>query len=127
MNRLKIAFILMALAVILGAFGAHGLENKVGQKEVEIWKTGALYHFIHALGLMGLALFSFTPYANFATLKWAQNLILIGIVFFSGSLYFLSTRSLLGLEWRWLGPITPIGGICFIAGWVVAAFSVKRV
>jgi uncharacterized membrane protein YgdD (TMEM256/DUF423 family) len=127
MNRLKIAFIIMALAVALGAFGAHGLENRVGLREVDIWKTGALYHFIHGLGLMGLALFSNTQYANSARLKWAQNLILLGIVFFSGSLYLLSTRSLLGVEWTWLGPVTPIGGACFIAGWIMAALSVKKI
>lgn len=91
------------LGVALGAFGAHGLKNKVTADDLEIWKTAALYLFVHVLA--GL----------FATTRSNQNALyafLAGIVLFSGSLF-----TLVLTQQRWLGAVTPLGGVAFLVGW----------
>lgn len=101
-----------ALSVILGAFGAHGLEGKLSDRMMETFQTGVQYHFYHALGLILVALVadkmsnSFVAYSG-----WA---IFIGIILFSGSLYVLSLTGITKL-----GIITPFGGLAFIIGWVL--------
>ena len=101
-----------ALGVALGAFGAHGLKNAVSDPSLlDTWETAARYHLIHALALGLVAMHPTQP-------KWAGGLFVAGLVFFSGSLY-----TLVLTEQRWLGAITPIGGVCFIAGWLVLAFA----
>jgi uncharacterized membrane protein YgdD (TMEM256/DUF423 family) len=109
---------LMALGVALGAFGAHGLKALVDANALAQWHTGVQYHFIHALGLLLLA--ALRPQLPKRAVSHIRVLFLIGILFFSGSLYLLSTRAILGTEGLTpiLGPITPIGGLCFILGWV---------
>jgi uncharacterized membrane protein YgdD (TMEM256/DUF423 family) len=99
-----------ALAVAFGAFGAHGLKAKVTPELLEIWQTGAHYHLIHAVVLLVLTASNQTP--NLGT--W---LILAGTIIFSGSLY-----TLVLTDTRWLGAITPIGGVCLITGWLLIAF-----
>lgn len=116
-----IAALLGALAVALGAFGAHGLEGKLDPSSLQTYKTGVQYHFIH---LIPLLLIPFLPNGRFKVrLLLAGWLFLLGIVLFSGSLYLLSTRDLTGLKVAWLGPVTPIGGLLFIGGWVALALS----
>ncbi len=108
-----IAAISGAIAVMIGAFGAHGLEGTISDEMLEVYKTGVLYHLIHAVALLGLALASDSIWKS----KWAGRIALawlIGIVLFSGSLYILAITDI-GI----LGAITPIGGIAFIAGWVM--------
>lgn len=120
-----------ALAVAFGAFGAHALEGRVSADMLAIYDTGARYHFLHALGMVAvgvLALFHGTrPGADkpgarndavAARLVWAALLMLTGIVLFSGSLY---TMALTGH--RWLGAVTPVGGIAFIVAWAVFAWA----
>lgn len=108
----------MALAVALGAFGAHGLKNMLTDEMLVIFETGVQYHFYHALGLLMLGLLShYMP--GSLLLKWSGWLMIAGIVIFSGSLYLLSTTDI-----RWLGAITPIGGLCFIASWISLAIAV---
>jgi uncharacterized membrane protein YgdD (TMEM256/DUF423 family) len=109
---------LMALGVALGAFGAHGLKALVDANALAQWHTGVQYHFIHALGLLLLAALQHKVPTR--ALSYIRLLFLFGIVFFSGSLYLLSTRAIMGTEALTpiLGPITPIGGLCFIIGWV---------
>src|SRR5690625_3733853 len=108
------ASLLGVLAVILGAFGAHGLEGKVSPDQLEIWKTGNQYHFYHTFALLFLSTFS---RAKNASIRFSFICFLVGIILFSGSLYLLSTRQLIGIEnAALLGPVTPIGGLFFIAG-----------
>src|SRR5262249_30750980 len=98
------------LAVVLGAFGAHGLKDVLEHNQTTaIWEKAVLYHFVHALMLFILA----TRPATLGFAKFAWICFLVGIVIFSGSLYLLAVTNV-----RWLGAITPIGGISFIAGWV---------
>ncbi len=113
-------------AVILGALGAHWLKTKIDSLQLESFKTGILYQFLHAILLFILA---------FQAEKLAGNLynsavllFIIGVCFFSGSIYLLSTKDLLGLtNYRWLGPITPIGGLFLIIGWFLLVFMYKKI
>lgn len=110
----------MALAVMLGAFGAHGLRNSLTPDMMNTFETGVKYHFYHALGLMILGLAAhYLPEPD--SLKWAGWLMGAGIIIFSGSLYLLSI-----FELRWMGAITPVGGLCFIASWLIFAYGVFR-
>jgi uncharacterized membrane protein YgdD (TMEM256/DUF423 family) len=125
MRILRIAFILLAIGVILGAFGAHALEKVLDEKSLKVWNTGVLYLFIHAIGIV---IIQFGMKAGYLEIKrglLASRLLLIGILLFSGSLFLLSTQTATGINFKWLGPITPIGGLCFIAGWLTSAFSAK--
>ncbi|MCC8410159.1 DUF423 domain-containing protein [Mucilaginibacter sp. UR6-1] len=113
-----------AVAVILGAFGAHGLRALIAERQLEVWQTGVQYNFYHVFALLFLS--TFTRFKN-KLIAAAYYLFTLGIVFFSGSLYLLSCRDLLG--WNWLsvlGPVTPIGGLLFIAGWVCLALAALR-
>ncbi len=115
-----------ALAVILGAFGAHALKDQLSEQSLSGYKTGVQYHFIHTLA----ALLSLIIWDNKGVmlLRYAVICFLVGILLFSGSLYLLTTQTLSGISAGWLGPITPIGGLFFIAGWilvVMGAFKIK--
>lgn len=112
---LVIASFLAALAVGLGAFGAHALEESLSPKRLETWNTAVTYHMWHALALIGLALISKVFEVD---LTWSLNLIVAGIFIFSGSLYLLCLT-----DTSWFGAITPIGGICFILGWILAGWK----
>lgn len=93
------------LAIALGAFGAHALKEVLqAHQSRDIWNTAVLYHFLHSLALLGLAYHSGNRAPGY--------LFVLGIVFFSGSLYGLAVGGS-----GWLGPITPLGGLCFLAGW----------
>lgn len=122
MNKVTVAGIVGALAVGLGAFGAHGLKELVDSAQLTTYKVGVQYHLIHAIVLLGLGLYLSQMRNN--RLNLAFVFILIGIFLFSGSLYLISTKELMGLtNWKWLGPITPLGGLCYIVGWLLIAFS----
>ena len=110
---IAIAAVLLAIAVAAGAFGAHALKNVLTAERLQTWETAVQYHAWHALGLLLIALIG-TQFEVAVT--WPASLILAGIVIFSGSLY---TLCLSGDGW--FGAITPIGGVAFIAGWVVLA------
>ncbi len=116
----------MALGVALGAFGAHGLKATLAPADLAVWHTAVQYHFLHALGLLLLAaLGERIPARPKALASWA---FLIGTVCFSGSLYVLSTKDLTGLTGsvEWLGPVTPLGGALFIAGWAVLLITALK-
>ncbi len=105
-----------ALAVILGAFGAHYLKAHLSNHHLTSYQTGIAYHFYHLLAMLGC-------YSLYVLLKNKRLLIsfylfFVGILLFSGSIYLLSTQTLTGLSIKWLGPITPIGGVLFILGWL---------
>lgn len=123
---IRTAFILLAISVGLGAFGAHALKELIQLERIQIWNTGVHYQTIHALGVLLLSLLSEKTFIRKDRIQKAQVFLIAGIILFSGSLYFLSTKELFGVELKWLGPITPMGGLCFIIGWVLAAFSVVR-
>src|ERR1700719_10761 len=108
----RIAAILCFLAVALGAFGAHALRSTLeGHGMLDAWNKAVLYHFIHAIALLVLALFGTTN-------RGAWWLLFAGILLFSGSLYVMALTNV-----RWLGAITPLGGLCFLAGWACLAIS----
>jgi uncharacterized membrane protein YgdD (TMEM256/DUF423 family) len=115
-----------ALAVILGAFGAHALKEKLDAYQLEIFNKGVQYQFYHVVALFAVVLLS-TKISS-KSLDFAGWFFTIGILFFSGSLYLLATRSLLGIEsiTPIIGPITPIGGLCFIIGWILLAISFSK-
>lgn len=124
--------ILGAKAVALGALGAHALKNQIPsglmtEDLVNGFDTGVKYQMYHTLAMFMILLLNKDNANKF--LRYSYNLFFAGIVFFSGSLYFLCTRHLLGAEWlKFLGPITPIGGILFVLGWIFlfyAAFKSK--
>lgn len=117
LNWIGIAAINMAVAVALGAFGAHGLKSMVSPQQLEWWHTATLYLFVHALGLLLLGLLIRLKYAT-QTSAW---LLQIGIVIFAGSLYAMALGAPL-----WFGAITPIGGVFMIAGWLWLAVSAFR-
>ncbi|WP_026678816.1 DUF423 domain-containing protein [Fictibacillus gelatini] len=102
-----------ALAVALGAFGAHGLEGKLSEKMLEVYKTGVQYHMYHALGILAVALIA-SKLTNSSLVNWSGWLLFIGIILFSGSLYVLSMTGI-----SKLGIITPFGGLAFIIGWIL--------
>lgn len=109
-----------ALVVMLGAFGAHALKARLSSEMMAVYHTGIEYHVFHALGLIAVGLVAAwipgTP-----SLKWSGWLMLAGIVLFSGSLYLLSLTGQ-----RWLGAVTPFGGVAFIAAWVMFCVAVVR-
>ena len=116
MMMIRLAAALCFLAVALGAFGAHALKSTIESHGlVDVWNKAVLYHFVHAIALVLLALHG-------ATNRGAWWLLFAGIIIFSGSLY---TMGLTGV--RWLGAITPLGGLCFLAGWAWLAISPPKV
>ena len=113
------ASFLMALAVSAGAFGAHALKSRLSAEMLATWKTAVDYHFYHALGLLFIGILALIlPSVNF---KWPAILIFLGIFLFSGSLYALALSGIKGL-----GAITPVGGLSFIAGWLILAFVLLK-
>lgn len=126
MNYLRLQLFSLAIAVGLGAFGAHALKEVLAAEQLQVWQTAVLYHFIHALGGVLLACIPAHYIASEKRLTWAQRLLFVGSLFFSGSLYLLSLRYAMGWDFlKWLGPITPLGGVMFMLGWCIAAFSVN--
>jgi uncharacterized membrane protein YgdD (TMEM256/DUF423 family) len=108
------------LSVALGAFGAHGLKNRLAPDLLAVYKTGVEYHFYHALGLLAVGLVA-AQFPQSALVRAAGWAMLAGIAVFSGSLYVLSITGA-----RWLGAITPLGGLAFLAAWALLAAGVAR-
>lgn len=119
--------ILGALAVALGALGAHFLKSKldtglITEDQINGFDTGVKYHMYHVLAMLIVVLLKNGHQSRF--LNYAYTFFFVGIILFSGSLYFLCTRQLLGADWlKFLGPVTPIGGIAFVAGWIFISLS----
>jgi uncharacterized membrane protein YgdD (TMEM256/DUF423 family) len=109
-----------ALVVLLGAFGAHALKARLSVEMLAVYQTGVHYHLFHALGLLAAGLAAMQiPDSGY--LRWSGWLMLAGIVLFSGSLYLLSVSGL-----RWLGMITPFGGVAFIVAWMLFAAAIAK-
>ncbi|MFE4045671.1 MULTISPECIES: DUF423 domain-containing protein [Priestia] len=108
------------LAVALGAFGAHGLEGKISEKYLEVWKTGVQYQMFHAMGLFVIA-FLLSKFPQSSLLTASGWIMFAGIVLFSGSLYILSTSGI-----KVLGAITPLGGVAFIVAWILIVVAAVK-
>ncbi|WP_178022626.1 DUF423 domain-containing protein [uncultured Paenibacillus sp.] len=117
---LTLGGIMMFLAVALGAFGAHALKNRLTEDRQKTYQTGIQYHIAHGQGLilLGLAAAQFESTTQIVLAGW---FLLAGIILFSGSLYALSLTGI-----RKLGAITPIGGVCFLAGWVIFVIAAMQ-
>lgn len=113
--------ILVGLAVVLGAFGAHGLRGRLDAYSMGIYEKAVFYQFIHALGILIVPLLTRAGALSDSAAAWVCGLLLAGIAIFSGSLY---TLALSGI--RTFGAITPIGGLAFIAAWFLLAFHLFR-
>ncbi|QJX74842.1 DUF423 domain-containing protein [Priestia megaterium] len=108
------------LAVALGAFGAHGLEGKISEKYLEVWKTGVQYQMFHAMGLFVIA-FLLNKFPQSSLLTASGWIMFAGIVLFSGSLYVLSTSGI-----KVLGAITPLGGVAFNVAWILIVVAAVK-
>jgi len=110
----------MLLAVALGAFGAHALKKTLAPELMAVYETAVNYHFYHALGLLAVGLLAL-HLPESGTLRWAGFLMVVGLLLFSGSLYALSLSGI-----RALGAITPVGGVAFLAAWLLLAVAVVQ-
>lgn len=125
-SRRVLAFPLVAgaflalLAVMAGAFGAHGLRNLVSERGLEVFQTAVTYQIYHSIALVLLALLAGQGLPR-KLLGWSAGFFLAGILLFSGSLYLLVLTDI-----RWIGPITPLGGVCFMLGWALLITSGLR-
>jgi len=114
-----LAAINMFIAVAAGAFGAHGLKQILDAEMLTVWHTAVTYQMVHALGMFAVVLL--IPKFGPVLLGWAGSAMFIGIVIFSGSLYALALSGV-----RILGAITPIGGLAFLASWVLVAWAAYK-
>jgi uncharacterized membrane protein YgdD (TMEM256/DUF423 family) len=119
LRTLTAGAILAGIGVLLGAFGAHALQDRLTEDKLEIWETGARYHMYHALAILAVGLLRRRSSAN--ELRVAATLFGIGIGMFSGSLYSLALSDL-GL----FGVLTPVGGLAFLGGWIALAVGAWR-
>lgn len=121
-NRIvAVGAFLTALGIAFGAFGAHALRDTLSLYGHEIFKTASLYHLIHGLAIVCLAPLGALGFVPSTPLKRVAGLFIFGVVVFSGSLYLLAIT-----EIRWLGAITPIGGLSFIVGWLILGLSTLK-
>ncbi len=121
MNWSVAGSILLALAVIIGAFGAHALQGRLDAYSKGIYETGVMYHFFHALGLLVVSFLPRIGALSASRAAWVCGLLLAGMLLFSGSLYALAISGV-----RMWGAVTPFGGLCFIAAWLLLAYWLMR-
>jgi uncharacterized membrane protein YgdD (TMEM256/DUF423 family) len=121
MNWSAVAAALLAIAVGLGAFGAHGLRDRLDAYSMGIWEKAVLYHFFHALGMLIVPLFDRLGLIAKSSAARVSLLLFLGIALFSGSLYVLALTRI-----PMLGAVTPFGGISFIVAWVMLAVCLAR-
>jgi uncharacterized membrane protein YgdD (TMEM256/DUF423 family) len=117
MNWVVTAAVTLAVTVVIGAFGAHALADRLGVDGRRIYETGVMYHFFHALGMLIVSVLPRVSTLSESQANWICVLLLAGIVLFSGSLYLLAVSGV-----RILGAVTPFGGLSFIAAWVLLAY-----
>lgn len=124
-KQVRMASISGAVAVLLGALGAHELKNQLTAFQLEAFKTASLYHFLHSLLIIGCSLIAVSQIRfHPKRLEIASKFLWIGMICFSGSIYLLTTKDLIGYTWiRFLGPITPIGGVLLTVGWLMIGFA----
>jgi uncharacterized membrane protein YgdD (TMEM256/DUF423 family) len=110
-------------AVILGAFGAHALKQVLDAAQLQSFETGVRYQMYHAFLLLSVAV---VPGIGVKTKKWIYNLTLAGVILFSGSIYLLSTMPVTGLDFKLIGPVTPLGGLLLMAAWFLLFVDFAR-
>ena len=115
--------VLLIISIILGAFGAHALKEILKEEQLISFETGVRYQMIHGLGLLILGLNADRHKFQLKTIYW---LLLSGVVLFSISIYFLAMQDVLGMKLKFLGPITPLGGLLMILGWSAYGFQLFR-
>lgn len=120
------ALVILSLAVVTGAFGAHMLRKLLTADHLESWNTAVEYQFYHGLGMLLIGVASANGILQEKRALLASRLMAAGILMFSGSIYLLSTREIHGMNISWLGPVTPVGGVCFIAAWLISAAAVQK-
>jgi len=118
-KTLALAGALIALATVLGAFGAHALKAHLSPDKLTVYETAVRYHFFHALGLLAIGVLMRS--VDGELLRWSALLVLVGIILFSGSLYLLTFGAP-----RFLGVVTPLGGLALIVGWGMFAVTMWR-
>lgn len=118
---LLVAAFLGLSAIILGAFGAHALKKVLSVEQLQSFEVGVRYQMYHALFLLFIAAFTFLSEKERLVIFW---LTIIGVLFFSGSIYLLTTNGVTNLKTKFLGPITPIGGMFLISAWSYLFYSV---
>ena len=121
MNWSAVAAVLLGLAVMLGAFGAHGLRSRLDAYSMDVYEKAVFYHFIHAVGLLIVSVLPRIGVLSESRAAWVCWLLTTGILLFSGSLYALAVSGV-----KALGAITPIGGLSFIAAWLLLAYWLVR-
>lgn len=125
-NILAAGAVLGGLGVALGALGAHGLQKLTSDESIlHAYQTGVQYQVYHALALLAVGLLAEREASHL--LKWAGRAFIAGTVLFSGSLYLLTFLKIqASAAVKWVGPATPLGGICFIAGWILLLISILK-
>ncbi len=122
-KMLTIAAVLGVVTIGIGAFGAHGLEKLVDAEAQSSFETGVRYQMYHVIALWLLSISTRVPRR---TRLWAFRFFIFGILLFSGSIYLLSLNSVLSTDLKFLGPVTPIGGLLLILGWLRLAYGVVK-
>lgn len=126
MNYARIAAVALAIAVVLGSIGAHAMRPHLSAEALNSWETAAKYQYYQSLGLLALAIAYLAGVLHPQRGLWAMRIITTGMLFFCLSLYLRSSAPVTGFDFAWLGPIAPTGGLLFIAGWLLAAFSFQK-
>lgn len=117
--------LLTCLGIVLGAFGAHGVEDRVEPYFFKVYQTASRFHMYNALGLILIGLIHHQ--VSLPGIKWITRLLYAGILIFCGTLYLLGTSPLWSAaDMRWLGAITPIGGVCMISAWLITAIQLYQ-
>ncbi|MHC1777054.1 MAG: DUF423 domain-containing protein [Lentimicrobium sp.] len=124
-NLLITGSLLAGISVVLGALGAHWLKQNLSPAALTSFQTGVQYQMYHALAMLMMA--ALPRQFHTRLFRFAFFAFLTGVIFFSGSIYLLSTREITGLSWWWMGPVTPLGGLMFITGWILLIFTAVRV
>jgi uncharacterized membrane protein YgdD (TMEM256/DUF423 family) len=124
-NLLITGSLLAGISVVLGALGAHWLKANISSAALTSFQTGVHYQMFHALAILLMA--ALPKKFHIKVFRFAFYAFLTGVIFFSGSIYLLSTREITGWSWSWMGPVTPLGGLMFIAGWILLIFTAVRV
>lgn len=122
-KTISTAALLGMIAIILGAFGAHALKKVLSIEQLATFETGVRYQMYHALFLLFIGLL---PVLNSKTKKIIYNLVLFGVLLFSGSIYLLATNGLTPIDFRVIGFVTPIGGLLLISAWAVLLYNITK-
>lgn len=122
-KTISTAALLGMIAIILGAFGAHALKKVLSIEQLATFETGVRYQMYHALFLLFIGLI---PNLTVKAKNTIYNLVLSGVILFSGSIYLLATNGLTSIDFKFIGPVTPIGGLLLISAWTVLLFQALR-